>query len=138
MLLMELDPGDQRPVYRQIVEEVQRCVAVGVMRPEEALPAAALLAKDLKVNINTVQNAYRTLAREGTVYVKRGLGTFVSPTQKENRQRQALAARRIAERMLREGFKHGLLASDLMAALEEIAPKRKSPAGSPNEGREDR
>jgi len=125
MLLMELDPGDQQPVYRQIVEEVQRCVAVGVMRPDEALPAAAALAKELKVNINTVQHAYKTLAREGTVYIKRGLGTFVSPAPRENRQRQAVAARRIAERMLREGFKHGLLASDLMAALEEIAPKRR-------------
>ena len=120
---MELDPADDRPVYRQIVDEIQRCVAVGVMRPDEALPAAASLAKDLKVNINTVQHAYRTLAREGTVYTKRGLGTFVSPTPKENRQRGAIAARRIAERMLREGFKHGLLASDLIAALQEISPK---------------
>ncbi|MBA3638293.1 MAG: GntR family transcriptional regulator [Acidobacteriota bacterium] len=125
MLLMELDPADQRPVYRQIVEEIERCVAVGVMRPDEALPAASTLAKDLKININTVQHAYRTLAQEGTVYIKRGLGTFVSPTPKENRQRTAVAARRIAERMLREGFKHGLLASDLIAALHEIAPKSK-------------
>jgi GntR family transcriptional regulator len=125
MLLMDLEPGDQRPVYRQIVEEVQRCAAVGVVRADEALPAAAALAKELKVNINTVQHAYRTLASEGTVYIKRGVGTFVSPAPRENRQRQAVAARRIAERMLREGFKHGLLASDLMAALEEIAPKTK-------------
>jgi GntR family transcriptional regulator len=125
MLLMELDPADQRPVYRQIVEEVQRCVAVGVVRPDEALPAAVALARELKVNINTVQHAYRTLAGEGTVYIKRGLGTFVSPAPRENRQRQMVAARRIAERMLREGFKHGLLASDLMAALEEIAPKKR-------------
>lgn len=123
MHLMELDPADDRPVYRQIVEEIQRCVAVGVMRPDEALPAAGALAKDLKVNINTVQHAYRTLAREGTVYIKRGLGTFISPAPKENRQRTAIAARRIAERMLREGFKHGLLASDLIAALQEISPK---------------
>jgi GntR family transcriptional regulator len=126
MLLMELDPADERPVYRRIVEEVQRCVAVGVMRPDEALPAAAALAKELKININTVQHAYKTLAQEGTVYIKRGLGTFVSPAPKENRQRQVIAARRIAERMLREGFKHGLLASDLMAALQEIAPKSKA------------
>ena len=122
MRLMELNPADERPVYRQIVEEIERCVAVGVMRPDEALPAAAALAKDLKVNINTVQHAYRTLAQDGTVYIKRGLGTFVSPAPKENRQRTAVAARRIAERMLREGFKHGLLASDLIAALQEIAP----------------
>ena len=125
MLLMELEPGDQRPVYRQIVEEVQRCVAVGVMRPDEALPPAAALARELKVNINTVQHAYKTLVSEGTAYVKRGLGTYVAAAPAENRQRQAMAARRIAERMLREGFKHGLLASDLMAALEEIAPKKR-------------
>ena len=34
-----------------------------------------------------------------------------------------MTARRIAEKMLREGFRHGLLASDLIAALKEIAPK---------------
>src|ERR671912_103374 len=126
MLLMELNPADDRPVYRQIVEEIERCVAVGVMRPDEALPAASALAKDLKVNINTVQHAYRTLAQDGTVYIKRGLGTFVSPTPKENRQRTAVAARRIAERMLREGFKQGLLASDLIPALQGVAPKARS------------
>jgi GntR family transcriptional regulator len=125
MLMMDLDPADPRPVYRQIAEEVQRCVAVGVLRVDEALPPAAALAAELKVNINTVQHAYRTLAREGTVHVKRGVGTFVSPAPKENRQRTATTARRLAERMLREGFKHGLLASDLIAALQEIAPRGK-------------
>lgn len=124
MLLLDLDANDPRPVYRQIVDEVQRCVAVGVMRAEEGLPAAGSLAEELKVNINTVQHAYRVLAQEGTVYVKRGVGTFVSPAPKENRQRQAIAARRIVEKMLREGFKHGLLASDLIAALQEIAPQK--------------
>jgi GntR family transcriptional regulator len=123
MPLIDLDPADQRPVYRQIVEEVQRCVAVGVVRADEALPPAAALARELKVNVNTVQHAYRTLVREGTAYLKRGVGTFVSPAPKENRQRAAVTARRIAERMLREGFKHGLLASDLIAALQEIAPR---------------
>ena len=125
MRLWELQPDDPRPVYRQIVDEIQRCVAVGVMRPNEPLPAARTLASELKVNINTVQQAYRLLAREGTVYVKRGLGTFVSPAPKESRNRAALTARRIAERMLREGFRHGLLASDLIAALQEIAPSKR-------------
>ncbi len=125
VLLIELPPGDSRPVYRQIVDEVQRSVAVGVVRPEEALPAARALAVDLKVNINTVQHAYRVLAREGTVYVKRGLGTFVSPAPKEPHNRQLVTARRIAERTLREGFRHGLLASDLIAALQAIAPAKR-------------
>lgn len=122
MHLMELQPEDPRPVYRQIVDEIQRCVAVGIMRPDEALPAARALAAELKVNINTVQQAYRVLAREGTVHVKRGTGTFVCPAPTPPKDRQAVMARRIAERMLREAFRHGLLASDLIAALKEIAP----------------
>ena len=124
MQLMELQAGDPRPVYRQIVDEVQRSVAVGIMRADEALPAARTLAAELKVNVNTVQHAYRVLAREGTVYIKRGTGTFVSPTAKAPSDRQAVTARRIAEKMLREAFRHGLLASDLIAALKEIAPER--------------
>jgi GntR family transcriptional regulator len=125
MLLLELQPDDPRPVYRQIADEIQRLVAVGVMRPNESLPAARALAAELKVNINTVQQAYRVLAREGSVAMRRGLGTFVSPAPRESRNRQAVMARRIAEKMLREGFRHGLLASDLIAALKEIAPVKK-------------
>ena len=130
-MLFDIDTSDPRPVFRQIVDEVGRCISIGVLKPDEPLPAVRKLAQDLKVNANTVQHAYRTLEQEGTVYVKRGLGTFISPKAKDHaRGKQSAAARQIAARMLREGFRHGLLASDLIAALEEIAPGRKGRAGS--------
>ncbi len=111
-------------MYRQIADEVRRCISIGVLKPDEPLPAVRKLADELKVNANTVQHAYRRLEQEGTVYVKRGLGTFISPSAKEpTRARQAAVARQIAERALREAFRHGLLASDVIAALREIAPK---------------
>ncbi len=124
-MLFDIDASDPRPVFRQIVDEVERCVSTGVLKPDEPLPAIRKLADELKVNANTVQHAYRTLEQEGTVYVKRGLGTFISARVKPHgRAQHAAAARQIAARMLREGFRHGLLASDLIAALQEIAPKR--------------
>lgn len=124
-MLVDIDTSDPRPVYRQIVDEIRRCVSVGILKPDDALPAVRTLATELKVNANTVQHAYRTLERDGDVYVKRGLGTFVSSRPKEHsRGRTSTIARQIAERMLREGFRHGLLASDLLAALQEIAPGR--------------
>ena len=43
---------------------------------------------------------------------------------------------REAERMLREGYRHGLLASDLMTALREIAPAPGTPGSGPG-GQED-
>lgn len=125
-MLVDIDASDPRPVYRQIVDEIRRCVSVGILKPDEPLPAVRRLAGELKVNANTVQQAYRTLEHEGDVYVKRGLGTFISPRAKEaGRGRGAAVARQIASRMLREGFRHGLLASDLIAALQEIAPLKR-------------
>lgn len=124
MLAINIDADDARPVFRQIQDEVQRAVAVGVLKPEDPLPAVRELAKQLKVNANTVQHAYRTLELAGTVYVKRGIGTFVTAAPREIKGRQASVARQIAERMLREAYRHGILASDLIAALEEVAPKR--------------
>ena len=124
-MLVNVDPQDPRPVYRQIVDEVQRCVAVGVLKPGEPLPAVRQLAGELRVNANTVQHAYRTLERDHAVYVKRGIGTFVSPTVKTVAGRHTQIARQLAERMLREAYRHGILASDLIAALEEIAPGKK-------------
>ena len=126
MLMPPIDPRDPRPVFRQVVDEVQRAVAVGVLKPEDPLPAVRQLAGQLKVNANTVQHAYRTLESEGTVYVKRGIGTFVLavPREREVKGRQAAVARQIAERMLREAYRQGILASDLMAALQELSPNR--------------
>jgi len=122
MLALKVDHDDPRPVFRQIADEVRRSVAVGVLKPGDPLPAVRELARQLKVNANTVQHAYRSLEQEREVYVKRGVGTFVAE-RREAKGRQSSIARQIAERMLREGYRHGILASDLIAALQEIAPR---------------
>ena len=125
-MLVTIDTSDARPVFRQIVDEVQRCVAIGLLKPSDPLPAVRTLAGQLKINANTVQHAYRTLEQEGTVTVRRGLGTFVTaaPKTRDSHIRQQTIARQIAEKMLREAYRQGLLASDLMKALQEIAPRR--------------
>jgi GntR family transcriptional regulator len=128
--MFQIDLADARPVYQQLVDEVQRAVAVGVLKPEDPLPAVRQLATQLKINPNTVQHAYHSLEREGVVYVRRGIGTFIAAVPKEVKGRQATIARQIAERMLREAYRQGILASDLMAALQEIAPR--AAAGKPD------
>ena len=123
-MFIELRAEDPRPVYRQIADEVQRAVTVGVLKPGEALPPTRLLASQLKLNPNTIQHAYRTLVQEGVIGMRRGLGAFVAAKPRESKRGSQGMARQIAERALREAFRHGLLASDLMSALKEIAPKQ--------------
>ena len=123
-MFLDLDPADSRPVYLQIVDEVRRQTALGILRPDDPLPAVRRLATELKVNPNTVQHAYRELLREGLAYVKRGQGTFVTGRKtgktELSKQRQAALARQIAQRALREAYRHGLVASDLLAAIKEL------------------
>jgi GntR family transcriptional regulator len=122
-MFVEIRPEDPRAVYRQIADEVQRLVSVGVLKPGDALPAARQIAAELKVNQNTVQHAIRTLVAEGVIETRRGLGAFVAAGSKDARRTPAAIARQIAEKALREAFRHGLLASDLRKALDEISPK---------------
>jgi GntR family transcriptional regulator len=123
-MFIELRAEDPRPVYRQIADEVRRAVAVGILKPGVALPAARELAKQLKLNPNTVQHAYRTLVQDGVVDTRRGVGAFIAATpRRDHRQNPSVIARRIAEHALREAFRNGLLASDLRKALDEIAPR---------------
>ena len=123
-MFIELRLDDPRPVYRQIADELQRAVSVGVLKPGEPLPATRTLATELKLNPNTVQHAYRTLLLEGVIEMRRGLGAFVAAAPRDSRHKPGAIARQIAERALRDAFRNGLLASDLMKALDEIAPKQ--------------
>jgi GntR family transcriptional regulator len=122
-MLVDLNASSPVAIYQQIVDEIERCLAVGILKPGEPLPAVRRLASDLGVNPNTVQHAYRQLEQSGIAEVRRGRGTFIKARRQEPARNQAAKAREIAERMLREGYRHGLLASDLMAALAEVAPR---------------
>ena len=124
VMFIELRAADARPIYRQIADEIRRGVAVGILKPGEGLPAARELAAQLKVNSNTVQHAFRTLVQEGVIETRRGRGAFVAATpRRDSRHNPSAIARQIAEQALRDAFRHGLLASDLRKALDEVAPK---------------
>ena len=118
-----LDETEGRPVYRQVADEIEREIATGILRPGEALPALRVLAAELRINPNTVQQAYKLLSLKGLVEVRRGQGTFVR-AQREPKA-PARMAREIANKALREAYRNGLLASDLVRAIEELAPETK-------------
>ena len=117
-MLITIDAADARPIYVQIMDEIKRAVVVGTVKPDDLLPSVRQLAGELRVNPNTVQQAYRELERDGLVYVRRGQGTFVSSEGggASERERHELAGM-VAERALREAYRNGLTAEELMAAI---------------------
>ena len=131
-----VDTGSAEPIYMQIAAEVRRAVATGALRPDDPLPSVRQLAVELRVNPNTVQQAYRELEREGVVYVRRGQGSFIAPIALERVDATALL-RAAAERALSEAERLGLGADALIDAVASLAreharraPRNPVPSGA--------
>ena len=66
------------PIWRQIEEGVRRLVALGALTPGAAVPSVRDLARELRVNPNTVARAYRELEAAGILETRGRFGTFVA------------------------------------------------------------
>ena len=78
MIIVDLNSGDDRPIYGQIADRVKFAVAGGVLRPGDLVPSVRELSKQLVVNPNTVARAYRDLQTEGLLDSVRGMGLQVA------------------------------------------------------------
>ena len=65
-------------LYQQIVDAVKREIGAGRLAPGSAPPSFRVLAEELVVSVITVKRAYEELEREGIIYRRMGLGTFVA------------------------------------------------------------
>ena len=75
--MIHLDYRDARPIYTQIVDNVRKGIATGVLRHGDKLPSVRELAAELAINPNTIQRAYRVLEMQGCVASVPGKGCFV-------------------------------------------------------------
>jgi GntR family transcriptional regulator len=101
MLLVDLNTGDGRPIYGQIVDRVKFAVAGGVLRAGELVPSVRELSRQLVVNPNTVARAYRDLQSEGLLESVRGMGLQVTEGAAD---RCRLARREIVRQRLRQAI----------------------------------
>ena len=87
--MFEIKTTSSAPIWNQIEEGIRRMVALGVLRPGDAVPSVRDLARSLKVNPNTVARAYQRLTEHGVLSVRRGEGTFVAdqPSQPRKAER---------------------------------------------------
>lgn len=111
--MFAINPADPAPIWRQIEEGVRRLIALGALSPGASVPSVRDLARDLRVNPNTVARAYQRLTESGVLTVKRGEGTYVAdePSQPKKSQKSE---------MLRDAaMRYASAAISVSAELEE-------------------
>jgi DNA-binding transcriptional regulator YhcF (GntR family) len=79
--LLQIDLGSTIPAYRQIANAVRAQLVARVFRPGDQLPTVRRLAMDLGVHHNTIAEAYRILAEEGWLDLRRRHGVTVLPRE---------------------------------------------------------
>lgn len=109
----------QGALYEQIVAAVKREVAANRLPPRTVLPSVRALAADLLVSVITVKRAYEELEREGVVYSRQGLGTFVADSGREQTRRSKREVARLAIRQaIAAGHEGGLTDRELTNLLK--------------------
>lgn len=118
LLIGPLSASAQGPLYLQIVNALKREVSEGRLPGGTALPSFRGLAEELLVSVITVKRAYEELEREGIIYRRQGLGTFVADIAAD-RSREVKTER--ARELFREGAREAAEAGLSPKAIHQLA-----------------
>jgi DNA-binding transcriptional regulator YhcF (GntR family) len=117
--VLRVDLAAPTPVYRQICDGLRPLLVSGDLAAGARLPTVRQLATDLNVHHNTVAEAYRLLAEEGWIDLRRRRGAVVMKRQAPSRPANVDKARADFSRRVRE-----LTAQAITAGLPPRAAAR--------------
>lgn len=110
--------GD-KPIYSQLIEQLQLRIVTGFYPPGGKLDTVRDLAQEASVNPNTMQRALAELERQGLVYSQRTSGRFVTENAEDITRLRENLAREKVDRFLSEMEKLGFTRQDVCALLKE-------------------
>ena len=73
-----ISPTSGIPIFRQIIDQVERLIACEQLRGGELMPSVNEVSKALAVNPMTISRAYNHLHEQGLLERQRGIGMRVS------------------------------------------------------------
>jgi GntR family transcriptional regulator len=137
MRLDSIRPGDEVPIYRQIVGQVLDALATGRLRPGDRMESHRELAARLVVAPLTVKKAYDELERDGYLETRRGRGTFVrraldasARTARADRLQEGIA--RVCREAAAAEVPTDALIARVRAEAERLAEASRARAAPPN------
>jgi DNA-binding transcriptional regulator YhcF (GntR family)/rhodanese-related sulfurtransferase len=80
-LPITIDSQAPFPITLQISEQIKLLIAIGKLKPGDALPTVIQLAEYLQINHNTIAAVYAELVEADYLVARRGRGTFVAQTE---------------------------------------------------------
>ncbi len=118
---LEIDAGDGRPIYEQIIAGIEEAVATGRLVAGERLPSVRDLAGELGVAPGTVARAYSALEQRGVLVTEGARGTHVADVTPAAREEEMTAALEALLRPVAVAAYHmGATAQRVVEVLERV------------------
>lgn len=127
---MEWYIDSDRPIYKQLVEQIELRIISGIYAPGDKINSVREMAMEAGVNPNTMQKALAELERMGLVFAQRTSGRFITEDNKMIEEaKNTLAIKEIDnffEKMKQLGFKKEEIISLIEKAEEDNNANSKS------------
>jgi len=121
---MPWDLKSDRPIYAQLIEQLELRICSGVYPLGSKMPSVRDLAQEASVNPNTMQKALSKLEEDGLIYTNRTSGRFVTEDiDVIHKARNKLAQEQVQEflkKMIDLGFKYNEILSVINEMLKEL------------------
>lgn len=78
MINILISNSSEKPLYRQITDQIRSSIIGGEIVPGESLPSIRSLAADLSKSVITTKRAYDELEEEGLLEIIPGRGCFAA------------------------------------------------------------
>lgn len=123
-LHIRIDTSSGVPIYLQLIDQVKYHIAAGALQQDDELPSVRTVAEQYLVNPNTVTKAYRELEREGVIYKRRGMGTYVSGKMVEMSLDKKIAiVRELLDKAVIQGRQLGMSSTSIRSTFEQTMRK---------------
>lgn len=108
-------------IYTQIVEQVQKQVMSGALKPGDQLPTVRQMAAELRVNFNTVARAYRILDDLGLISTQQGRGTYIwePGSGEEIAEHRKRTLEQITRQYLADAIAMGFTTDEILVAIDQ-------------------
>lgn len=122
---MSWEFSDDRPIYLQLMEQIQLKIISGMYRVGEKLPSVRDMAAEASVNPNTMQKALTELERTGLVFSQRTSGRFITEDSNMIKDMRNNLAKDQIKKFLTSMEKIGYNKKETILLLEDLAKEMK-------------
>lgn len=127
--MFQIDPLSRTPIYEQIISQLERFIATGVLREGDRIPSVRAVSASSGVNPVTILKSYGELDSRGLISSVPGRGYFVCDGARDILAQNKLSRDSDLKRILSELCGLGVPRSAVLALVDEIYG-----AGHPGKG----